>query len=632
MPSRIRRLLLLCVCAMALMAVFAIGANAYETYTYPNMPSDWQNVQVTVGDVTMPFARYPAGSTYSSEKRYMTVEEQKEYGFNIGYSLDLRGWECVGFARYAYAALFYRPSKWPQNSSIDTSLAYSYAGSYAYYDMIEEVLGTRTLEGGYSANTLKKLFTACRPGAVMRCGGHSMVLMAIYNDGFLIYDANFSSDNEVDVRAYTWSSFVDRLGSRGIQALQMPAYYPGYYYSTGDNTYYQVDETSLGTYVVYDCSSLNVRSGPSTSSARVGGLAPGTEVEVLGSYEGWHQIIYQGRARWVYASYLKPVSGNVAVTFDAAGGKASFSSKTYTAGETFGSLPTVTKTNRTFLGWYNGSTRYTASSTVPTGSSLTLTARWAVLTYEDVPEDAWYASYVETAYNRGILSKNSTFAPNEAATRAQMIAALGREYEWESNSAITNSGKTAFQDVPAWGYYAKYVSWAIQTGITKGTSDVTFDPDANVTREQVAIFLYRLATYTGRMTSTSFDLRVLNQFYDAASISSYAKDAMAWAVTVGLFRGDNNGNVNPKGNASRAELITLICRYSENIKAASTKASQETMGEPEEEVAETSEAMEPEAPVELEEAPTLEPAMEAEDPATEAEDPALIPDENGVVG
>ena len=284
MPSRIRRALLLILCAAAFAAMLAVGASAYETYTYPNMPDDWENVQVTVGDVVMPFARYPSGSVYSADKRYMTVEEQKEYGFSVGGNLDLRGWECVGFARYAYAALFYRPNQWPQNSSIDTSLAYSYAGSYAYVDMIEAVLGTRTLDGGYSADTLKKLFTSCRPGAVMRCGGHSMVLMAIYNDGFLIYDANFSSNNEVNVRAYTWQSFVDRMGSRGIQALQMPSYYPGYSYSSGDNTYYQVDESVMGTYVVYNCSSLNVRVSPSTSAPRVGGLDRDEEVQVIGVY------------------------------------------------------------------------------------------------------------------------------------------------------------------------------------------------------------------------------------------------------------------------------------------------------------------------------------------------------------
>ena len=669
MVSRIRRLLLLLLCTAALAAVCLVGASAYETYTYPSMPSNWQNLQVTVGDVTMPFARYPSGSIYDPNKRYMTVEEQKEYGFNIGGNLDLRGWECVGFARYAYAALFYRPSKWPQNSSIDTSLAYSYSGSYAYIDMIEKVLGTRTLSSGYSADTLKKLFTACRPGAVMRCGGHSMVLMAIFNDGVLVYDANFSSDNEVNVRAYTWQSFVDRLGGRGIQALQMPSYYPGYSYSTGDNTYYQMDTSVKGTYVVYDCSSLNVRSAPSTSASRVGGLNVGEEVEVLGAYDGWYQIVYQGSARWAYADYLRAKEQEVEVTFNANGGKASFTGRTYTAGQTFGTFPTVSKTGRVFLGWYSGNTRYTASSKVPTSvSKLTLTAKWGVLTYTDVPEESWYATYVETSSSRGIISKASLFYPVDMATRAQAITVLGREFEWETGKSLPNAQKSGFQDVPDDAYYAQYVDWARQAGIANGTSNITFEPGLNITREQMVVFLYRLAAYTGRASYTAADYSVLYQFGDWRNISGYAAASVSWAVKVGLLKGDDLGNINPKNTATRAEMITMICRYTDFTKRSSGKTVQapevsadetETPeASPEAEQPETETPAEQTAPEEITEtapeetnqaAPVSpedpEPKEEAESPAPDTpepeaadsgqqpqEDPALIPDENGVVG
>ena len=654
MPSRIRRVLLMILCTAAIAAMLAIGANAYETYTYPNMPDDWESVQVTVGDVVMPFARYPSGSVYSPDKRYMTVEEQREYGFSVGGNLDLRGWECVGFARYAYAALFYRPNQWPQNSSIDTSLAYNYAGSYAYVDMIEAVLGTRTLDAGYSAQTLKTLFTACRPGAVMRCGGHSMVLMAIYNDGFLIYDANFSSNNEVNVRAYTWQSFVDRMGGRGIQALQMPSYYPGYSYSTGDNTYYQVDESVMGTYVVYNCSSLNVRVSPSTSSARVGGLDRDEEIQVIGIYDDWYQIVYMNRACWVYSSYLRSKDRVVEVTFDPNGGRASLTSGTFTAGQTFGSLPAATKSDRVFLGWYYDTTRCTENSTVPSApGGITLKAKWGVLGYEDVPDDSWYAPYVETACNRGILSRGSNFYPYEMATRAQMITALGREYEWETGETIYNTGASDFRDVPAWEYYAKYVVWAKQAGIANGTSDVTFEPGLNITREQIAIFLYRLAIYTGRASYSSPDMSLLYQFHDGASISSYARAAMSWAVKVGLLKGDDLGNVNPQANASRAEMITMICRYTEFTRSINGRAAkepeavfEEVTEEPEEaaevsdESVENAEGTVPEAgETETEEMPAEPEAQEAEErndteaPAEEAlADPLLLPDENGIAG
>ena len=221
MRRRLKHIVWLTCCTVLLLGLFAVGANAYN---YPTMPSDWQNLKVTVGDVTMPFERYPDGAYWSPEKSTMTVEEKQDYGLTGG-TLNLLGYQCAAFARYSYAALF---NKYPQSSTMDTFLAYDYSPSIFYVNMIQKVLGTRTLAAGYDAATLKKLFTACQPGAVMRINGHSMVLMAIFDDGVIIYDANFSSNNAVGVRKYTYSSFVTSLGYRGIEALHMPVYYPGY--------------------------------------------------------------------------------------------------------------------------------------------------------------------------------------------------------------------------------------------------------------------------------------------------------------------------------------------------------------------------------------------------------------------
>lgn len=555
MPRRIRRLLLISMCTAALFCVFALGANAY---TYPSMPSDWENVQVTVGSVTMPFARYPSGSTYPGSKRYMTVDEQRDYGIYTGGDIDLRGWQCVGFARYVYTALFYT---YPQDATIDTSLAYSYAGSYAYRDMIEEVLGTQTLEAGYSASTLKTLFTECRPGAVFRVRGHSMVLMAIYDDGFLIYDANFSNDDEVNVRMYTWQSFVDSLGGRGIEALHMPAYYPGFSYSTGANDYYDIDTSTAGTYVVYDASSLNVRSRPSTSASVVGTLNEGDVVEVYGTYEGWAKIFYNGVGCWVSADYLKQQGKEVPVTFDPNGGRASAATGTFTSGQPFGALPTAQKANRSLVGWTDGSTVYTASSMVPAVESLSLKAQWCVLGYQDVLEEAWYASYVEDAYFKGLISKDSAFNPNQHASRAHMITVLGREYEREHDMTISNDGQTKFEDVPTDSYFAKYVAWGNEVGIVNGVSEREFAPDEDVTREQIAEFLYRLAIYSGLTQRTPADPTVYSRFHDSDEISDYAKSAMCWAVQVGILQGDDTQCVNPGDSALRSEMITMFSRY-----------------------------------------------------------------------
>lgn len=515
-------------------------------------------MQVTVGTVTMPVPRYPAGTTYDPQKQYMTVDEQKDYGFNVGGDLNLRGWECVGFARYMYSALFY---KYPQNATIDTSLAYSYANSYAYRDMIEEVLGTRTLGGGYSAETLKKLFTACQPGTVMRAGGHSMVLMAIYDDGFLIYDANYSSSNEVSVRKYTWQSFVDSMGSRGLQALHMPRYYPGYSYSTGDNNYYELDTSAAGDYVVYNCTKLNVRAMPTVYSNNMGTLPSGTVVEIYGTYKGWAKIQFGGKPAWVSTEYLKPQGKPVAVTFDANGGKASAASGTYTSGEPFGALPTAQKTNRTLSGWTDGNTVYTNDSIVPAVATLNLKARWCVLGYMDVIEDAWFTPYVEDAYAKGLISKDTHFNPDTYASRAHMVTILGREYEREAEQQISNSGKNGFSDVPSDSYFAKYVAWGNEIGIVKGITDTEFRPDMNVTREQCAEFLYRLAIYTGVTRREDGDLSVLDRFSDKNQVSPYAEAAMCWAVNAELLKGDTDSRINPQNPTRRSELITIFSRY-----------------------------------------------------------------------
>ena len=541
---------------MALMGLLAVGANAYN---YPAMPSDWQNLKVTVGDVTMPFERYPNGAAWSSQKEYMTVEEQRDYGINNnGKDLWLRGSQCVAFARYSYAALFF---KYPQSASMDTSLAYDYSYNYAYVNMIQNVLGTKTLAPGYDAATLKKLFTACRPGAVMRINGHSMVLMAIFDDGVIIYDGNFSGSEAVGVRRYTYSSFVSSLGYRGIEALHMPAYYPGYSYSSGGGSDgYSLDMSTAGSYEVYGCTELNVRERPDVYSTRVGAIQSGTIVEVLGSYNGWAKITYGNMQRWVSMEYLREASTEVNVTFDASGGVASKLSAVYKAGTAFGTLPTANKSRRTLRGWFGGDTEYTATSTVPTVETLLLKARWCVLEYQDVVEGSWYADYVEKAYDQGLISKDTRFNPDQVAPRCQMVTVLGREYERETGEKLTNTA-SGFRDVSAASYYAPYVAWGVETGIIKGMGDSAFQPDINVSREQIAVFLYRYAIYRGNTEEGTGDVSVLQKFSDAGRVSDYAKEAMGWAVAAEILQGDDTNRINPQGYAKRSEMITMFSRY-----------------------------------------------------------------------
>lgn len=558
-------------CVVALLGLLAVGANAYD---YPTMPSDWQNVKVTVGSVTMPFDRYPDGAPFSSEKSTMTIEEQRDYGLNLGRELNLRGWECVAFARYAYAALFY---KYPQNASIDTSLAYDYSYNYAYVNMIEKVLGVRTLAPGYDAATLKTLFTACQPGAVMRISGHSMVLMAIFDDGVLIYDGNFSGSAAAGVRRYTYESFVSSLGYRGLEALHMPAYYPGYSYSTGGSSDgYDMDTSQAGSYEVYNCSELNVRARPYIGATLVGTIKSGTVIDVLGVYNGWAKISYDNVLRWVIMDYLRAATNEVAVTFDASGGVASLQNATYKAGALFGTMPTATKSERTLRGWFQDNTEYTSSSQVPAVETLLLKAKWCVLEYQDVLEESWFSPYVEAAYNQGLISKDTHFNPDQAAPRCQMVTVLGREYERETGEKLSNTN-SGFLDVLGMSYYAPYVTWGAETGIVKGMGGDMFQPDINVTREQIAAFLYRYAIYRGIVAEGGEDETVLQRFNDGGQVSEYARAAISWAITAEILQGDDSNCINPQGFAKRSEMVTMFSRYINYSEAAPPIQTEKTV-------------------------------------------------------
>ncbi|MDD6022730.1 MAG: S-layer homology domain-containing protein [Oscillospiraceae bacterium] len=568
--ARMKRFIFSCLLIAALISILCIGANAYN---YPAMPSNWQSLKVTVGDVTMPLAEYPDGSIFPGDKEYMTVAEGKQYGINLASNLWLRGSQCVAFARYTYAALFY---KYPQDATMDNSLAYKYGSSYAYYNMIYKVLGQTTLAPGYSASTLKTLFTACVPGSVMRISGHSMVLMAVFSDGCIIYDSNFANGAgsfEVDVRKYTWQEFVDKLGGRGLEALQMPVYYPGVTYYVNGSKYwttvtdapdtpsidYEVDTSYAGKYVVYNCSSVNVRSTPSTEKTAIGSLPAGTVVTVAGRYGDWYQIDYNGSAAWVSANYLKAYSGELTVTFDPNGGTAKYLSDTFEIGTAFGILPSVTKEKRTLIGWFDGSTQYTEKSIVPNVSALSLTARWGVNSYTDVNENAWYARFVENANDLGLIATDTRFFPDRQTTRGEFVTVLSRIYTKEYG-ALTVPDENPFTDLESGAYYRGPVLWASKVGVVSGITSDLFMPKNTVQRQQMAAFMYRYATAVAGKPMYQGD-SLIYDFNDAEKVSSYAVTAMNWAIDAGIFKGDDKGNLNPQDPARRSEMAVVLTKF-----------------------------------------------------------------------
>lgn len=180
----------------------------------------------------------------------------------------------------------------------------------------------------------------------------------------------------------------------------------------------------------------------------------------------------------------------------------------------------------------------------------------AATVFEDVPADHWAYGCIMDLYNAGIINgeTETLFAPDDNITRAEFTKiAVGL-------FGITPEGTSSFSDVPADEWYAPYIAAAEASGIINGTSDTTFSPDDNITREQIAAILYRYASVNGVDVSIGESTNILS-YTDAAAISDYAISAMQWACGAGIINGYEDGSLNPDGSATRAEAAAMISRY-----------------------------------------------------------------------
>lgn len=175
--------------------------------------------------------------------------------------------------------------------------------------------------------------------------------------------------------------------------------------------------------------------------------------------------------------------------------------------------------------------------------------------FKDVARDAWYYDAVEYSAQRGWVNGmgNGYFQPNGDLTRAMFVTMLGRMEGIQAGDYPASE----FADVNESAYYAVYVAWAAEHGITEGMNATEFQPHSRVTREQAATFLYRYAEYKG-LDVTAAD-ETMKTFADSAMVSAWAMDAMAWATDCGLIIGSNN-NLAPRATTTRAQGVTLLQR------------------------------------------------------------------------
>ena len=169
--------------------------------------------------------------------------------------------------------------------------------------------------------------------------------------------------------------------------------------------------------------------------------------------------------------------------------------------------------------------------------------------FVDVPAGSYYEDAVDWAVENGITqgTDDTHFSPDGICTRAQAVTFLWRA----AGSPKPETRTMPFTDVPVGSYYYDAVLWAVENGITKGTSDTTFSPNATCSRAQIVAFLWRSEKSPAAGTA--------NPFADVKSTAYYA-DAVLWAVKENITKGTTNTTFSPDADCTRAQIVTFLWR------------------------------------------------------------------------
>ena len=207
----------------------------------------------------------------------------------------------------------------------------------------------------------------------------------------------------------------------------------------------------------------------------------------------------------------------------------------------------------------DGSQKVVKKSVVRDGSAYLLLEADATLRvvdcvsdFSDVASGDWYASAVDFVTSRGLFSgvTENAFAPDMTLNRGMLVTVL---YALEEPGKQTDKKK--FDDVADHVWYAQGVAWAVDAGIVSGYGNGLFGPEEPITREQLALMLYQYAKTQGISTDAKAGM---SGFRDQGAVSSWAEDAVAWAVDAGIISGRPDGTLDPSGTATRAEAAVML--------------------------------------------------------------------------
>ena len=178
--------------------------------------------------------------------------------------------------------------------------------------------------------------------------------------------------------------------------------------------------------------------------------------------------------------------------------------------------------------------------------------------FTDVPQGAWYQAAAQEVVRRGLFNGMSeqSFGPDLPMAREMFVTVLGRLHEAGGASAAGDPAR--FEDAAADSYYVRYVAWAAENDIVQGVGDDRFGVGAPVSREQMVVFVYRYFLSQNLIKDAAPE--TLQGYRDAGSVSSWAADALRWAVGKGLITGRSSDLLDPAGQSSRAEVAMFILR------------------------------------------------------------------------
>lgn len=174
--------------------------------------------------------------------------------------------------------------------------------------------------------------------------------------------------------------------------------------------------------------------------------------------------------------------------------------------------------------------------------------------FSDVNDTDWYYGAVQYVYDEGLFNGTSstTFSPDANMTRAMFVTVLSNFVKPD----LDGYTERHFLDVPMGSWYSRQVEWAAVNDVVSGNGRFRFSPNTDVTREQMAVMLYRFAQRTGN--DAAYDMGVLDGYADGGTISTWAREGMAWAVTHRIVAGTSRTTLSPKASATRAQAAQIF--------------------------------------------------------------------------